>query len=278
MSAEKVMLFFSQWIEKETGIIYGDHNQYQLQDRLEQLAKAMNLSSAVELWQHAQTGITGEFRRRLIDISTNNETSFFRDPKFFESLERDVLPLLISECGGLSKMSIWSTASSTGQEPYSLAMILLKLSAKLKEPAPKILASDISDRVLERARAGQYSEIEINRGLSAEQKRDYFRADINNRWILSPEVRQLVEFQNLNLLTPFSLGRRFHLILCRNVLIYQRLEAKVEIIKKVVKHLHDDGVFLMGSGESLIGLSNEFHQTLVGGVALYRKRKTNAAA
>jgi chemotaxis protein methyltransferase CheR len=138
------------------------------------------------------------------------------------------------------------------------------------------LASDISEKVLAKARRGHFSELEINRGLSPLRKTAYFHSETDQTWRLEPAIQQLIEFQVLNLRTPFALPKQFDLVLCRNVLIYQRVKAKMEIIERVSSHLRPGGIFLMGSGESLIGLSTEFEQTLIDGIAVYRKKKQHS--
>lgn len=130
MNSKEILKYFSKWIEYETGIIYQEHNLYQLQDRLDQLVRHFKLESPLDLRKRVEAGGGLEFRSKLIDISTNNETSFFRDAKFFECLERSVLPGLVKACGGLANIKIWSVASSSGQEPYSLAMLLVELGKR----------------------------------------------------------------------------------------------------------------------------------------------------
>jgi len=272
----EVIDFFARWIELETGIIYEVHNLFQLQDRLEQLSRHFGLESTEELWQKAQDGIQGEFRQKLTDIATNNETSFFRDKKFYDCLRQNIFPSLIAETGKLSSLKIWSVASSTGQEPYSLVMILTEMGRSMNEVPPRILATDISERALDRAKAGRFTEIEVNRGLSSNLKSRYFKPDLNNQWILDEKIRNLVDFQHLNLRSAFSLNQKFDLILCRNVLIYQRVKAKTEIINKITSHLRPGGIFLMGSGESLIGLSSDYLQILTDGTAVYRKKNLDS--
>jgi chemotaxis protein methyltransferase CheR len=273
MNKTEALLYFANWIEKETGIIYEEHNYYQLQDRLEQISRHFNLTSIDELYRKAQVDMVPEFSRLLIDISTNNETSFFRDLKFFECLESHIIPILIKQCGSLSDIKIWSVASSSGQEPYSLSMLMYEAGQRLNQVPSSILATDISEKILNRAREGKYSDIEVGRGLLEERRSKYITSDLNNCWILDKKIKNLVEFKHLNLTTNFNLGRKFDLILCRNVLIYQRVKAKSEIINRISQHLNPNGIFLMGSGESLIGLSADFQQELINGVAIYRKKE-----
>ncbi len=274
MNSKEILTYFSKWIESETGIIYQEHNLYQLQDRLDQLVRHFKLESPIDLWKKVEAGGGSEFRTKLIDISTNNETSFFRDAKFFECLERTVLPGLVKDCGGLANIKIWSVASSSGQEPYSLAMLLVELGKKINQLPPKIMATDISEGILAKATAGIYSEIEMGRGLSEERRKNYFKPDNSNTWLLNADMRALVNLKKLNLISQNSLPGPFDLILCRNVLIYQKVEAKVQIINRLSGCLRPEGIFLMGSGESMIGLSNEFRQVLTDGVAIYSRKET----
>ena len=279
MSQTEVLKYFATWIERETGIVYEEQNLYQLADRLETLAKHFKLGSTHELWQKAQGGISGEFRQLLVDIATNNETSFFRDAKFYECLEASLLPKLLDTKRPLQDLQVWSVASSTGQEPYTLAMLLSELAEKVYQKPPKILATDISTRVLEKAREGRYSDLEIRRGMPERLLAKYFKKDAAGLWTLDSKIRGMVDFQQLNLRTPFAYAQSFDLVLCRNVLIYQRLSAKIDIIQRLAKHIRPGGVFLLGSGESLLGLSNDFQQSLVDGVAVYTRKvgQQNAA-
>lgn len=277
MNENEVIVYFAKLIESVVGIVYEEHNFFQLKDRLERLAQAFECKSLAELIK-VKDHRSEEFLKQLIDISTNNETSFFRDTKFFECVEKTILPQLAADCKSLSSLQIWSVASSTGQEPYSVAMLLLELGKKLNGQPSRLLATDVSTKVLMKAKSGKYSELEVNRGLPTHLRHMYFREDINKNWILKDEVRNLVDYQHLNLCSPFSLPQQFDLILCRNVLIYQRIEAKREIIKRVTHHLRPGGIFLLGAGESLMGLSDDFEQKLVDGVAVYTKRSAKKAA
>jgi chemotaxis protein methyltransferase CheR len=270
MIKDQALKFFADWIEQEIGIIYEEHNLYQLQDRLDKLARAQGLGSVPELWQMAQKGVSGGFKQMLVDISTNNETSFFRDPKFFECLKTNILPELYKN--STQPLRIWSVASSSGQEPYSLAMLISDLGYLEKAQLPYIIATDISEAILSKAEAATYSEIEINRGISAAFRQKYFTTDINGNWKIRSEIRKMIQFKALNLRGSFQMDPAFDLILCRNVLIYQKIESKKDIISRISKCLKPGGIFLLGAGESLIGLSDEFDQSLIEGVAVYRKK------
>lgn len=272
-SNKEILNFFAKLIETETGIIYEDHNYFQLQDRLEKLVKSFGLVSTQELMDKVKQATQLELRQSLIDLATNNETSFFRDKRFFDCLENYILPDLAKK-KNLFDLKIWSVASSTGQEPYGLMMLLSELGEKIKTPVPKIYATDISNRVLEKAKLGIYTELEVGRGLAEYYRRKYFLQDDSKNWILRSEIREKVDFRFQNLLKPLLVPNKFDLILCRNVLIYQKIESKKDIIKRLAAVLNPEGLLLLGAGESLLGLSNDFEQRLVDGVAIYSLKKT----
>lgn len=272
---QEILKYFSTYIEKEVGIIYSDHNAFQLRNRLEEIAKMMGEASIHTLHATAQKGITGAFKQMLLDVATNNETSFFRDPKVFRAIEQTVLPTLLESTNGPSKeIKIWSAASSTGQEAVSLAILLEEQKAKIKEPFSfRIVGSDISERVLSKARDGLYTQLEVQRGLPAALMIKYFSKDERDRWAVRPAIRQKMEFRKQNLKESFTQIGKFGLILCRNVLIYQNVESKKEILDRVSEQLEPGGFLILGSGESLIGLSQEYHQVAVDGAVIYRKKQ-----
>ena len=276
----EILKYFSSYIEKEVGIIYSDHNAFQLRNRLEEIAKMMGEASINTLYASAQKGIAGAFKQMLLDVATNNETSFFRDPKVFRAIEQTVLPALLESGSGTKKeIKIWSAASSTGQEAVSLAILLEEQKAKLKDSFSfRIVGSDISERVLSKAREGLYSQLEVQRGLPAALMIKYFSKDERDRWAVRPAIRQKMEFRRQNLKESFTQIGKFGLILCRNVLIYQNVESKKEILDRVSEQLEPGGFLILGSGESLIGLSQDYHQVAVDGAVIYRKKQIPSMA
>jgi len=276
----EILKYFSSYIEKEVGIIYSDHNAFQLRNRLEEIAKMMGEASINTLYATAQKGIAGAFKQMLLDVATNNETSFFRDPKVFRAIEQTVLPALLESGSGTKKeIKIWSAASSTGQEAVSLAILLEEQKAKLKDPFSfRVVGSDISERVLSKAREGLYSQLEVQRGLPAALMIKYFSKDERDRWAVRPAIRQKMEFRRQNLKESFAQIGKFGLILCRNVLIYQNVESKKEILDRISEQLEPGGFLILGSGESLIGLSQDYHQVAVDGAVIYRKKQISSMA
>lgn len=268
----EIFRFFAQYIEKELGIIYADHNSYQLQTRLEEVAKNLGFEKGIiQLYEEAKRGIPGRMKSLLLDTSTNNETSFFRDEKVFKALA-----VIFKGLDGenVSPIRIWSAASSTGQEPLSTAIVLEEIGKELKkELFYTITATDISSRVLEIAKKGSYSKLEVFRGLKEEYLNEYFSPVENDRYQAKSEILNKISYQAQNLKEKFLFSSSFDVILCRNVLIYQSVEGKKEILSRLEEELKPGGYLILGSGESLIGLSDSFEQNMMEGAVVYRKKR-----
>jgi chemotaxis protein methyltransferase CheR len=278
MNPEKIK-FFADYIHSHLGIVYSETNYFQLENRLNEISKSLGFENAEQLWFKAQIGVTGEMKQLLLDAATNNETSFFRDPAIFKAIEKTILPQIASRLNGRKSISIWCAASSTGQEPYSLAMLISELSKKITLPQVEILATDISDRVLEKSKAGLYTQIEVQRGLPANILIKYFtKVDHSGKeltqemWAIDPKIRSMVAFKKINLIDPWTKFGPFDLILCRNVLIYQNVENKKKVISKISDSLFPEGFFILGAAESLLGLSDQFEQVTSEGAVLYKKK------
>jgi chemotaxis protein methyltransferase CheR len=262
--------FFANYIEKELGIVYSDANYFQLQNRLEELGSLLNLGNAEQIWEQAQKGIEGHLKQALLDISTNNETSFFRDPKVFTAIEKGMIPEWIT--AKKNPVRIWSAASSNGQEPYTMAM-LMEEAQKLNPTLNwEITATDIADKVIKRAQEARYTQLEIQRGLCAKRLVKYFEKTQDNFWTLKSDLRNRVRFQKQNLLNSFERLGKFDLILCRNVLIYQKVEGKQKIVERLADRLNPNGYLILGAGESLLGISDRFSMVNLAGAIFYQMR------
>ena len=213
--------------------------------------------------------ISGQLKQCLLDRATNNETSFFRDPKVFAAITKHILPNLATGRSALP-LRIWSAASSFGQEPYTLAMTCRELQATLPTLKAEIVATDISERALKRAAAGLYSQLEVQRGLPAKYMVKYFDKTADDHWQIKSTLRDLVRFQPQNLLHPLDRLGVFDLILCRNVLIYQSVENKKEILTRLARCLAPQGYLILGAGESLLGLTDKFRQSQFESVYFYQ--------
>lgn len=270
-----VIDFFANYIKEQLGIVYERSNYYQLEKRLEDLAKSENCVNLDELLLKAKLGIYGNFKTKLLDLATNNETSFFRDPKIFEMIEKEVFPHFIRN--GIRDIRVWSAASSFGQEIYSLLMLQQELPLGSRPDIKEFIATDISDKALKKATEGVYNNIEMGRGLSSGLQSKYFSpAKEANHWQVKIDLRKKVQFKMQNILDPFHHLGKFDLILCRNILIYQNVESKKNIIDRLFEQLTDNGILIMGVGESMIGLSTKFEQLTTNSVSIYRKKQSIA--
>lgn len=265
--------YFADLIQKEIGIIYSDATFFQLEKRLIDIAKVLNLADVGELYALAQRGLGGTAKQVLLDVATNNETSFYRDPKAFRLIENHIIPHLVAVNPGVPVLRIWCAASSFGQEPYSLAILLREMAEKnVSLPRMEILATDISEAALARAKEAKYTQLEVQRGLSAVSLVKYFTKSSDDYWTLNNEIRMSVQFRKQNLLDSFSDLGTFDFILCRNVLIYQSDVKKKEIVAQMTSHLSRQGAFLLGAAESLLGVSSEYDQVSQDGAIFYRKK------
>lgn len=271
MQLNDILEYFAKYIEAELGIVYSDHNYFQLQNRLDEIAKLMGVSDIEQLFKQSQQGITGQLKQMVLDVATNNETSFFRDPKLFKSIETSVLKNFANS----GKLRIWSAASSSGQEALSLSILINEYNKKENTNLQfSILGTDISERVLARAKKATYTQLEVQRGLPAALLIKYFKKDDNDQWTAISDITKSIEFKKQNLKDPFPFTEKFNLVLCRNVLIYQSIQGKIDILNRITSMLAPEGILILGSGESLIGLSKDYEQQNVEGAIIYRKKVT----
>ena len=249
------------------GFVLEDGKEYLVETRLGPIAKAEGCAHVTELisrvrWQNASNLVD-----RIVEALTTNETLFFRDSRPFDHLKRDVFPELFAQHPG-QPVKVWSAACSTGQEPYSLAMLLVE-HFPLQASLVAILATDLSVEVLERGRQGRFVESEMQRGLSEEQRRRFFER-VGNEYQLQSRIREMVEFRQLNLATTFQNVPLFDVILLRNVLIYFDLAGKRSVLDRVKGVLKPGGFLLLGSSETLLGIDDDFVSLRDSGTTSYR--------
>lgn len=242
-----------------------------LQLKLDRLLAQEGLPSVVDLVAELERRPDGPLRRATIEALLNCETSFFRDPRCFARLREALLPELIERRRGARRLTIWSAACASGQEPYSLALMLHEhFGAALAGWRVDLLATDISGASLDRARLGLYSQFEVGRGLPTSLLVRHFKRR-GLEWELSPEIRRKVTFGALNLIDPWPPQPTFDLILLRNVLIYQSPQTKRLIIDRVRGVLAPDGYLLLGGTEALIGKDWGLVSSLSGRVCVYQR-------
>jgi len=271
-SKEEYLDFFAQFIKKELGIIYHEANLYQLETRLNEITKELKFESIDELYKKAKTVISPDMKRLILDVATNNETSFFRDGHIFDSIA-EIYRNSSPAPGGLSPFSIWSAACSRGQEIYSVAMTFDEVN-DAKTNGWKILATDISERALEQAKSGVYSQLEVQRGLVDPKLSKYFEktpGEHSNSWKVKADLQRNIAFKKQNLLDSFTGLGSFDLILCRNVLIYQDVEERKRIVARMYDALNSGGHLIMGAAESLMGINEDFETVRLCGATIYKK-------
>ena len=281
MHSKELINYFSKYIEKELGIVYSEFNQYQLENRMEEMVRILGLKDLNDLYLTVQKKITPQIKQLLLDTATNNETSFFRDPKVFKAMQEHVLPDVVKRFKLMpqKKFKVWSAACSYGQEPYTLTMVMKEFFAtQAAPPAFEIVATDVAIKVLDRAKTGKYTQPEISRGLAPNLAAKYFKKGEDDLFTATSDLRQPIRFQPLNLLDPFSTLGKFDLIFCRNVLIYQSVENKIAIIKRLTECLEPNGILALGAGESLIGLSDAFETVKWGDCLFYRIKSASQTA
>lgn len=262
----------------ESGIVIQGDKDYLIYSRLLHAARTQGMKSISQLLAHARhddaRGILGQsLARRIVEALTTNETSFFRDGHPFEALRTHVLPGLIDARGPERRMNIWSAACSTGQEPYSIAMLIHQSFPELTNWQLRILATDLNHEVLEQAISGRYTAMEVKRGLPAKLLVRYFHPEPNGDWQINPEIMRMVEFSAMNLNS--SSWRSFptlDIVFLRNVMIYFDDGSKQEILDRVRRILRGDGYLTLGSSETTQYLASGFEPQRIGAATLFRLR------
>jgi chemotaxis protein methyltransferase CheR len=247
-------------VEDLCGIVLDQTKGYLIESRLGEMVRDSNCADYHELVRRVRMGDDKWVRSNLIDAITTNETLFFRDFSPFEALRHKVIPETLDAKAASSqpnRLRIWSAACSTGQEPYSVAMLLHQLLDGFEDWDVQIIATDISDAALTQASAGLYGDFEIRRGLEPPEINRYFTAE-GDMWRIKPEIRRVVRFERLNLLEPFQDRGQFDVIFCRNVAIYFRPEARESLYLRLVDQLMQGGYLFTSSSESLLDIDPRF--------------------
>jgi len=263
---------FKKFLQDACGILLGDNKQYLVKSRLRRILDDNHLNSLGELLDRMKRPGRTNLKEVVIDAMTTNETLWFRDNHPFRILQEKLLPEF-AERKSIQPLRIWSAACSTGQEPYSTAMVIdeFRRSRPGKLRDVKITATDISKSVLDVARRGEYEMIAIGRGLSPERQKQFFTASSNGGWQIKPQIKSMVEFRELNLLDRYTLGK-FDIIMCRNVLIYFSAELKRDILTRLHAALNPGGYLILGASESLNGLSDLYQMVQCHPGIIYRKK------
>ncbi|MBE0439361.1 MAG: protein-glutamate O-methyltransferase CheR [Gammaproteobacteria bacterium] len=249
---------FKLFLEQACGIILGNGKEYLIASRLTKLLRDEKIASVAELLTAIERGHPRQLRDDVIDAMTTNETSWFRDRSPFEALQKVVFPEMDRD--GKRQCRIWSSACSSGQEPYTISIALseyLKTAAASGLATAQIMATDISKTMLNQAKQAEYEEGILGRGLSPERKQLFFR-QVGERWTVSDEVKRRVSFREQNLLLSYGSLGKFDIIFCRNVLIYFSAERKTDILNRMALALNPDGYLFLGASETITGYTDVF--------------------
>ena len=248
--------FLRKSLKERSGLDLSSDKQYLVESRLIPLARRAGLSGIAEIVQKMKSG-SETLISDVVEAMTTNETFFFRDKIPFENLRETVLPMMLQARASRRVLRIWCAASSTGQEPYSIAMCLKEIGPALAGWRVEILATDLSQSVLEKSKAGIFSQFEVQRGLPIQMLVKHF-TQVGELWQLNADIRAMVQHRQLNLLQDFSHLGTFDVIFCRNVLIYFDQAAKAGIFDRLARVIEPDGVLTLGAAESVVGISDAF--------------------
>jgi len=263
---------FRTFLEQQCGIVLGENKQYLVKSRLAPLMAKFDVASLSDLVTKTLSPTQRQLRAAVIDAMTTNETLWFRDDYPFELLKSKVLPEIAAKS---TSLKIWSAASSSGQEPYSIAMAVQEFKQKnigAFKGGVQIVGTDISTTMLEHCKYAHYDSLALSRGLSAQRKSQFFEPGDNGMYKVKDEIKKMVSFRPLNLLNSYSLMGRFDLVFCRNVLIYFAPEIKAQIISQIHGVLNKDCYLFLGASESLSGLNQDFNMVRCNPGIIYQKR------
>jgi chemotaxis protein methyltransferase CheR len=247
--------FLRKLLKERSGLDLSSDKQYLVESRLIPLARRVGLPGIAELVAKIKAG-SDALTSEVVEAMTTNETFFFRDKIPFDHLREAVLPALVQARASRRALRIWCAASSTGQEPYSIAMCVKEFAA-LAGWRVEILATDLSQAVLEKSKAGIFSQFEVQRGLPIQMLVKYFTQS-GDLWQINGDIRAMVQHRQLNLLQDFSHLGTFDVIFCRNVLIYFDQDAKAGVFDRLARMLEPAGVLVLGAAETVVGISGAF--------------------
>jgi chemotaxis protein methyltransferase CheR len=244
-------------LKERSGLVLSADKQYLVESRLLPVARSAGFANLGELVRALMLGNADVLMTAVVEAMMTHESFFFRDKLPFDHFRQTVMPALIAARSNVRTIRIWCAAASTGQEPYSLAMCLSEMQQKIAGWRIELLATDLGNDVLEKARQGLYSQFEVQRGLPIQLLIKHF-TQVGELWQIAPDIRSMVKYQQLNLLADFARLGRFDLILCRNVLIYFDTETKVSVLNRLARSTASDGYLMLGAAETVVGLTNSF--------------------
>ena len=249
--------FLSGVIKDRSGLVLTPDKLYLLESRLTPVARTHGIAGLTELVAAIRANANAPMVNDVVEAMTTNESFFFRDSHMFDRFRDEVLPELIANRQGTKRLRIWCAAASSGQEPYSIAMIFKEAGAALAGWQIDILGTDISLEILNRARSGVYSQFEVQRGVPTAMLLKYFERE-GEGWRITEDIRSMVQYKPFNLLEDLNALGKFDVVFCRNVLIYFDQPTKQKILQSISGMLPSDGALLLGGAETVLGLCDDF--------------------
>ncbi|MEY5025633.1 MAG: hypothetical protein RLZZ244_1161 [Verrucomicrobiota bacterium] len=263
--------YISDLVLRETAIVLESDKDYLVSTRISQLAREEGIGTVADLVKLLRKDSYPSLVKKVATAMTTNATSFFRDVHPFRALQAHILPELITARSGIRALNLWSAACSSGQEPYSVSMLMRDHFPQIASWTNYLLATDISTEMLDKARAGVFRPIEVNRGLPASQLIKHFN-QIAGEWVIREDIRRSVDFREMNLAHPWPPIPQMDVILLRNVLIYFGNDTKKLILERATRVLRPDGYLILGASETTWGLEESLEQVNVAGSIVFRKR------
>jgi chemotaxis protein methyltransferase CheR len=248
---------FATLLKSRSGLVIGPDKLYLLETRLASILKQEKLRDLAALAERLRTASAEPLIRQVVEAMTTNESFFFRDDKPFQHFRNQALPRLLGSRAAGVPLRIWSAASSSGQEAYSVAMILSECRATIGNRRVDILGTDLALEQIARARDGLYTQFEVQRGLPVQMLMRYFRKEENN-WRISEAIRAMVQYREWNLLADLRPLGQFDVVFCRNVLIYFDQPTKAKVLEAVARQMPSDGLLYLGGAETVLGISSRF--------------------
>ncbi|HEX4555709.1 MAG TPA: protein-glutamate O-methyltransferase CheR [Xanthobacteraceae bacterium] len=249
--------YLRKLLKERSGLMLSADKQYLVESRLLPIARRIGVPHLADLVVKLKAPGSEPLIVDVVEAMTTNESFFYRDKVPFDQFREVIVPSLIKARASQRRIRIWCAAASTGQEPYSLAMILKEMAVPLAGWRTEIIATDLSNEVLEKARAGLYSQFEVQRGLPIQMLMKYF-TQAGETWQISPEIKAMVQYRPLNLLSDFGHLGKFDVVFCRNVLIYFDQETKVGVFERLARVTESDGYLVLGAAETVVGLTEVF--------------------
>ena len=249
--------YLRKFLKERSGLVLTADKQYLVESRLLPVARKGGLAGLSDLVQRLKVPNAQAFAVEVVEAMMTNESFFFRDKLPFEHFREIMVPALLAARANQRRIRIWSAAASTGQEPYSLAMCLKEIAPQIAGWRIDIVATDLSTEVLEKAKAGIYSQFEVQRGLPIQMLIKYF-TQVGETWQIAPEIRAMVQFRPFNLMNDFASLGMFDVVFCRNVLIYFDQQTKVGVLERAGRVVERDGYLVLGAAETVVGLTDSF--------------------